>query len=868
MSKIVQTTGPVPTINAPLRTYPHRLPFLPSDLMSKIFSFLGPKDTANAAWTHSYFRAEASEGLRWQLLFRTEFSYADLECYRAAMKVEKVSGLFAMMGQDRDISLTFRDSPIGDKEFQDIIKNSPPLKEIRLIGCPNLTDESIEILGKEKPHLKSIWIETCIGLKNRTLYFYLFPELRSIGFSGEEGFSKDVREFQQNCPLLTKFVMDNNGFTDTSHLPTRIFRGCPLLEEVHFSQSINVRSVSDLIPNLKVIKILKYKYTWFVEWDKFSSYREFDNALINVCPELIKTYPNIIILNKELYSTTNIEDDELVSLVKHFPNLEIIHLPKKDTISDKALTKIAQSCPHLSKVIFSAKYSINYRHMFIFAKYCPKFQDTALHPDFASQGTTRLGLLYKFLIDNAENNYGRLTCYRTVIQRYFLGLLPCQQLQVYNTLFPDSPLTLSTCLQHNLLKKVIGDHTQLSDAMFPFLSRDNIVQLIQIFSTEDEWKKISIGPRYAVHSLDMICEAGTKAFQIEELDFSTWTSGSNENDLITIFKNGKNLRSVDISHTNITDNAIFHLAKLPKLKKAVFKECVGLTDESIVALSQGCPNLEEVDLMGCTKLTERSIVALADGCRRLQKLKASMWKTCTANAALALAFSPHGMSTNNDNKEMDQLIFRYRQEMEMGPKTLLGNYYLNLLKKRDIKAIAKLEFQFLLPKFPFSSADYKDMSENFVAFCEKVSPLIESGKYPPLPEDMGIVMKVSRKSEAQPPIRFTYLNENVLYDFSDNPQISPEEIIEKIKEKPDLKKITLSGCVKVNDEVVDAIIQLCPNLTDIDFEDCYDISNEAVIKLAQSKLDLQQITLKNCTLITGSGIAALNINKTGIKIIK
>ena len=46
--------------------------------------------------------------------------------------------------------------------------------------------------------------------------------------------------------------------------------------------------------------------------------------------------------------------------------------------------------------------------------------------------------------------------------------------------------------------------------------------------------------------------------------------------------------------------------------------CAALTDISMHALSQGCPNLVHLDISWCDMITSTGIKSLAEGCRKLQ----------------------------------------------------------------------------------------------------------------------------------------------------------------------------------------------------------------------------------------------------------
>ncbi|XP_036616541.1 dynein regulatory complex subunit 6 [Trichosurus vulpecula] len=88
------------------------------------------------------------------------------------------------------------------------------------------------------------------------------------------------------------------------------------------------------------------------------------------------------------------------------------------------------------------------------------------------------------------------------------------------------------------------------------------------------------------------------------------------------------LISIDLSATDITDEALTSLSSHKRLKELTVSECEFITDSGIKMndlgiriLSKKCHYLHFLDISGCVHLTDKTIEYLLEGCKQLRVLK-------------------------------------------------------------------------------------------------------------------------------------------------------------------------------------------------------------------------------------------------------
>lgn len=87
----------------------------------------------------------------------------------------------------------------------------------------------------------------------------------------------------------------------------------------------------------------------------------------------------------------------------------------------------------------------------------------------------------------------------------------------------------------------------------------------------------------------------------------------------------------------ITDVSISSLSKNSHLKRIDLSDSLNITDTSIINLSQGCTNLEDVYLNYCIKLTNEAVFAIARFCSKLKVIYLSRNVNITDEAIVKLA---------------------------------------------------------------------------------------------------------------------------------------------------------------------------------------------------------------------------------------
>lgn len=98
-----------------------------------------------------------------------------------------------------------------------------------------------------------------------------------------------------------------------------------------------------------------------------------------------------------------------------------------------------------------------------------------------------------------------------------------------------------------------------------------------------------------------------------------------DNDILILTQACRNLQSIDLSHTSITDIAIGYIAtNIPSVKRLKLSQCDKLTDNALRYLC-GCSQLEEVHLSRL-KIHKETFQELIQDCSNLKKLDISYCK--------------------------------------------------------------------------------------------------------------------------------------------------------------------------------------------------------------------------------------------------
>ncbi|CAJ2640737.1 unnamed protein product [Trifolium pratense] len=110
---------------------------------------------------------------------------------------------------------------ISDKGFIEAVRKLPQLEEVNISKCSNLSKDSLEVLGRSCPLLKSL------KFTREQLYRFILP--------ADDNEAHIIAETMSN---LTHLDIKGNRLTDTGLLA--ILDGCPLLESLNIEDCFNL----------------------------------------------------------------------------------------------------------------------------------------------------------------------------------------------------------------------------------------------------------------------------------------------------------------------------------------------------------------------------------------------------------------------------------------------------------------------------------------------------------------------------------------------------------------------------------------------------------------------------------------------------
>ncbi|XP_065875020.1 F-box protein At5g67140 [Euphorbia lathyris] len=120
------------------------------------------------------------------------------------------------------------------------------------------------------------------------------------------------------------------------------------------------------------------------------------------------------------------------------------------------------------------------------------------------------------------------------------------------------------------------------------------------------------------------------AYSLKELDISRscWGCQITDNGLyeISLAKCIPNLTSISLwGMTGITDKGVVHLISRANSLQHLNVGGTFITDESLFAIADSCPNLKSIGLWSCRHVTEIGLLNLVNKCRKLGSINA--WGT-------------------------------------------------------------------------------------------------------------------------------------------------------------------------------------------------------------------------------------------------
>jgi hypothetical protein len=301
------------------------------------------------------------------------------------------------------------------------------------------------------------------------------------------------------------------------------------------------------------------------------------------------------------------------------------------------------------------------------------------------------------------------------------------------------------------------------------------------------------------------------------------------------------LQDVDLSSCkDITDAAVVEVARKCSLRKLVVASCGNITglyfppslplsspflalllpspiptytctDVSLLAVAQN-PNLQHLDLTQCERITDDGVVKVAHGCPELRYISLA---ECNITDASILA-----LGAAVDAQGSGYVISPY--PLSNLPSYLPSSYFSCSCYHLETVRLA------------YCREIGNEALHKLARGCPRVHTLDLSNCSARItPEGLRVALRT-----------WTRLQTLRLKGF----HLSTESIIDGVH--PSLKVLNLSWCRNIEDAVLVDIASACPALEHCDITRCTKITNDAVTKLAEKCSNLRQLNLTGCKDVT------------------
>ncbi|CAI9100713.1 OLC1v1037872C1 [Oldenlandia corymbosa var. corymbosa] len=208
--------------------------------------------------------------------------------------------------------------------------------------------------------------------------------------------------------------------------------------------------------------------------------------------------------------------------------------------------------------------------------------------------------------------------------------------EIFKNAFEGCDLSNLTVLQLDLCGRCLADYViseslacsanslpALTTISFKAAYRLSDIGLSALVSSAPSLRSVDLSQCSLITSDGVCCMAASLGSALRELHLDE-CQGIDAMHILPALQNLQNLEVLSLSGLEtVSDDFVleFLRARGPSIKELVLSDCTRLTDSSVRAIAESCPELCAVDLSNLCKLTDAAIGYLANGCRAIQYLK-------------------------------------------------------------------------------------------------------------------------------------------------------------------------------------------------------------------------------------------------------
>lgn len=336
---------------------------------------------------------------------------------------------------------------------------------------------------------------------------------------------------------------------------------------------------------------------------------------------------------RELYLTacSEISDSAVVSICEHQSMLTVLDVGDCESVSDKGVTAIAACLPCLKKLVL-VKCQVT--ELSICKLRClQQLEHLDLNASYmVTSNGLRLGLCAESLRHLTNLNLGHCSSVHD-------GFV----VEASEHLLQLSFLDLSSCKVTNIGLLAISRHLvnlqYLSLSWCKDITDSGILGIQDSTNTTNHRIKIKKHTDQCSLSLTVLrspTKSGSDSLpnQVQQLQVEDFFPISHLKRLQQL-----NLNACD----KLTNASIVQVMNFPAMKTLHLSWIPGITDESLVAISNGVPKLEELYLSSCRRITDAGMIELTERLRRLSLLSLTGCDRLTDQTIYALSSNASGL---------------------------------------------------------------------------------------------------------------------------------------------------------------------------------------------------------------------------------
>ncbi|CAI9107096.1 OLC1v1006382C1 [Oldenlandia corymbosa var. corymbosa] len=303
----------------------------------------------------------------------------------------------------------------------------------------------------------------------------------------------------------------------------------------------------------------------------------------------------------------------------------------------------------------------------------------------------------------------------------------------------------------------------------------------------------------------------------------------------------KEIRSLDLSYLPITEKCLSPVLQLEHLKELILVGCIGIDDDGLLTLRQGCRTLENLNLSSMQNVSHIGLHSLTTGMECLNHLNISYSSVITADLAKCLGNSRGLQCIKLDGCQVTyagiKAIAEYctsLKELSLSKCIGVTDEGLSFITEKH-QGLTKLDIT-CCRKITYASLD------SITSSCTSLTSLrMESCSL--IPEEAFLLIGQRRTSLEE-------------LDITDNEV--DDEGLKLVSRCFKLTNLKLGLCLKITDNGLSHVGMRCQNLTHLDLYRCTAVTDVGVMAVANSCIGLEMVNMSYCDKVTDSSLRSLS----------